>query len=98
MSRITTLRRTWLAGAFSLALCLGLFQWLPVPRATRELILLAGVAFFCVATLLAVFARCPRCGHLFHDVRGFANPFASRCAGCGAGPDGEAADGSERRR
>lgn len=50
---------------------------------TREGILLGWCALHAVATLLCVFARCPRCRHLFHSVYPTDNPFARRCRGCG---------------
>lgn len=52
-------------------------------EASRQLILLGWCALYAVATLLCVFARCPRCGHLFHSTYPTDNPFAPRCRGCG---------------
>ena len=45
--------------------------------------LFAGAAVYAVAATGVIFARCPRCGHLFHNVLGFHNPLARTCSHCG---------------
>ena len=75
-------RRCWLAACLVLLAALALFFLMPWSLHTRQSVVLLAIALYAMATLWAVSARCPRCGHLFHNVLGFANPFSRRCAGC----------------
>lgn len=60
-----------------------LFYFMSWSLVVREFVVLVGVAMYSLATLLLIFARCPRCGHLFHNVLGFNNPFSPVCSHCG---------------
>jgi DNA-directed RNA polymerase subunit RPC12/RpoP len=79
--------RRWLLGwAITLAPAL----WIAAHAANRE-IALTGVALaWTIGIALAIgrlmFARCPRCGRLFHSANGVpsvAKLFANRCGQCG---------------
>ena len=83
LARVRRRRALLIAVGASLPIALGVFFLAPWPRGVREGIVLAWIAAYSLATMLHVFSRCPRCGHLFHSVRGFHNPFAPRCRGCG---------------
>lgn len=50
---------------------------------TREFVVIAAVAYYAFATIQVIFSRCPQCGHLFHNVLGFKNPFSGKCGHCG---------------
>ena len=77
-------RRAFALGVFAaLPFTLAAFFLTPWSRETREVLVLAWVAIYSLATMLHVFSRCPRCGHLFHSVFGFHNPYARTCRGCG---------------
>lgn len=79
--------RRWLLGW---AITLGPALWFAA-RAADRAVALAGVALvWTIGIALAVgrlmFARCPRCGQLFHSSKGapsVAKLFAGRCGQCG---------------
>jgi len=76
-------RRAFLFSVFAaLPVTLAAFFLTPWSREMREALVLAWIAIYSLATMLHVFSRCPRCGHLFHSVLGFHNPFARTCRGC----------------
>ena len=83
LARIRRRRLGLLLVVLALPAVLLLFFHAPWARATRELVVLAWVAAWGAAVMAVVWSRCPRCGHLFHRVLGFANPLSRRCQGCG---------------
>jgi hypothetical protein len=82
LQRVRRLRLGWLLSLLLLTLSVLLFYLMPWPLVVRQGVVLVGIAFYAVATLLVVFARCPRCGHLFHNVLGFNNPLSPSCSHC----------------
>ena len=82
-------RGCWIIACVGLLGTLLLFYLSPWSSGQRQLLVLLGLLGYTLATLWAIAARCPSCGRLFHNVLGFANPFSSRCAGCGRSLDGE---------
>ena len=89
LERIRHARTRLILALAVLAISVMLFYMTPWPVHVREAIVIAGVTVYAIATILFVFARCPRCGHLFHNVLGFSNPFARRCSHCELPLDGD---------
>lgn len=87
LQRIRSLRKRLILAVIILIATVSVFFITPWPAAVREVIVIAGVAVYSVSTLLVVFARCPRCGHLFHNVLGFNNPLSRCCCHCGQALD-----------
>ena len=87
LEKIRRARIRLVLAAGVLIVSVALFYTTPWPVSVRESIVLAGVAVYAVAALIFVFARCPRCGHLFHNVLGFGNPFSRHCSHCGLSLD-----------
>ena len=81
--RISRLRAGWACSLLLLAVSVLLYYLLPWSQFARQGIVLAGIAIYAVATMLVVFAKCPQCGHLFHNVLGFNNPLSRSCSHCG---------------
>lgn len=89
MQRIKALRRLWFCAVLTVAATLATFFLTSWPRLVREILLLMGVGLYMLATLRVIFARCPACGHLFHNVLGFSNPLSKACSNCGRLLEGE---------
>jgi hypothetical protein len=83
LQHIRGFRRCWSAAVLFLVATVALYYLTPWPLFVRERIVLAGVGAYAAATLLVIFVKCPRCGHLFHNLLGFNNPFSRACSGCG---------------
>jgi hypothetical protein len=83
LQKIRRLRAGWVVALLLLAVSVVLYYVLPWSLVVRQTIVLVCVVFYAIATFLAVFARCPRCGHLFHNVLGFSNPLSRSCSQCG---------------
>jgi hypothetical protein len=89
LRKIRRLRKWWVVAISMLMLSVALFYVGPWSIVVREIIMLGGVGVYGIATLMVVFSRCPRCGHLFHNVLGFRNPFSRLCGHCGLPVDGD---------
>mgnify|MGYP001825637454 CR=1 FL=1 len=89
LQRIRKLRKWLIPAVAALITSVFIFYTVPWPAAVRETIVLTSVAVYSVSALLVVFARCPRCGHLFHNVLGFNNPLSRCCSHCGLKLDDE---------
>ena len=83
LARIRLRRGFLYAVLAALPIVLWLFFHASWARTAREAMLLSWVAGYALASMLFVWSRCPRCGHLFHYVLGFTNPFSRRCRACG---------------
>lgn len=89
LQKIRGLRKLFIVACFILIGSLLLFYTMPWSRFIRETMVLTGVGIYGIATLLVIFAKCPRCGYLFHNVLGFNNPFSRRCSHCGLPLEGD---------
>jgi len=64
--------------------------WLIVVRASKVVVLVAGIAFVCsvfgvvVSNLIILFWRCPNCGKAIHTnwQLMYGNPFSKKCLNC----------------
>lgn len=83
LETIQRLRKLWIVACTILVGSVALFYFMSWSLVVREFVVLVGVAVYGLATLLLIFTRCPRCGHLFHNVLGFNNPFSRVCSHCG---------------
>ncbi len=79
--------RLWLLGW---AITLGPALWIAARAANRKFALAGTALVWTIGIALAagrlMFARCPRCGRLFHSTNGapsVAKLFAGRCGHCG---------------
>ena len=83
LQKIWRRRASWAVALLLLTVSIVMYYAIPWPLVARQSIVLVCIAFYAIATLRVVFARCPGCGHLFHNVLGFKNPLSRSCSHCG---------------